>query len=51
MKYSNSSKNGKVSKKLTSTSAGAKTYGQKMSDNNTNSSGKKNSTYVREQSK
>jgi hypothetical protein len=34
-----------------STSVNAKTFGQKLSDNNTNSSGKSNSTYVRNQPK
>lgn len=34
-----------------STSVNAKTFGQKMSDNNTNSSSKSNSTYIRNQPK
>ena len=41
----------KKGKKLMSQSVSAKTFGQKMSDDNTNSSKKKNSTYVRPQSK
>ena len=44
--------NGKLVKSSKgSSSVNAKTIGQKMSDNNTNSSGKSNSTYVRPQPK